>query len=111
MSQPSPHFTATFPPCFMASTDPALLDPAAVHRYISTRSYWAIGVPLALVERGLKNSLVLGLYDTSCTPPAQIGCGRWITDYATVCPPIRSAPHGGNIDAWVVVCILERCVR
>jgi hypothetical protein len=78
----SPHITKTRGE-FLASTDPELLDIPAVHAYISQRSYWGRNVPFSTVQLALQNSLVVGLYDTSGRIYKQIGCGRWITDYAT----------------------------
>ena len=44
------------------STDPARLDIAAMHAYL-TRSYWSPGIPFAIVERAARNSLCFGLYE------------------------------------------------
>jgi len=78
-------FTSHLAPSFLFSTDPALLDIPAVHDYISTRSYWGQGMPFSIVERGIKNSLFIGVYDISIPGETkQVGGGRWITDYATV---------------------------
>ena len=60
------------------STDPARLDAAAIHAYLS-RSYWAAGIPLAVVERSLEGSLSFGLYHQG----QQVGLARVITDRAT----------------------------
>jgi GNAT superfamily N-acetyltransferase len=63
---------------FEISTDPARLDRAAVHAFL-TESYWAKGVPREIVDRSISNSLSFGLYDAS----RQIGFARVITDRAT----------------------------
>lgn len=64
---------------YLISDDPAQIDAAAVHAYLS-RSYWAQGIPREIVERSLANSLALGIY----TPTGeQIGLVRVISDYAT----------------------------
>jgi len=66
------------PPGYEISTDPARLDAAAIHAYLS-RSYWAEGIPLAVVERSLEGSLAFGLYHQG----RQVGLARVITDRAT----------------------------
>lgn len=64
---------------YLISDDPARLDPAAIHAYL-TRSYWAEGIPIETVARSLQKSLCLGIY---APDGAQIGLVRIITDYAT----------------------------
>lgn len=66
------------PPGYEISTDPARLDAVAIHAYLS-RSYWAEGIPLELVERSLAGSLCFGLYHQG----RQVGLARMITDRAT----------------------------
>jgi GNAT superfamily N-acetyltransferase len=63
---------------FTISTDPARLDLAAIHAYL-TRSYWAAGIPLETVRRSIAHSIPFGLYHGA----RQIGFARWITDRAT----------------------------
>jgi len=60
------------------STDPARLQPAAIHAYL-TRSYWSPGVPRAVVDRAIANSLCFGIYASD----AQVGFARVVTDKAT----------------------------
>ena len=62
---------------FEISTDPARVDIATVHEYL-TNSYWARGRSLATVERSIRNSLCFGVYHTE----RQVGFGRVVTDYA-----------------------------
>ena len=62
------------------STDPARLDVAAIHGYL-TRSYWSPGIPIGTVERALRHSLCFGIYETASG--AQVGLARVVTDYAT----------------------------
>ena len=66
-------------PTYSISTDRARLDAALVHRYLSSDSYWARGVPLEVVERAIRNSLCFGLY----LQDEQIGFARVVTDGAT----------------------------
>jgi len=60
------------------STDPARLQPAAIHAYL-TRSYWSPGVPRDVVERAIANSLCFGIYQGD----TQVGFARVVTDQAT----------------------------
>ncbi len=62
------------------ATDPARLDIAAIHAYL-TRSYWSPGIPFAVVERAVRNSLCFGLYEKASG--AQVGLSRVVTDHAT----------------------------
>ena len=41
----------------LISTDPALLDVAAVHDFLAHHSYWAAGIPLDVLQRALGGSL------------------------------------------------------
>lgn len=49
-----------------------------IHGYLS-RSYWAEGIPRAIVEKAVANSLCVAAFDKG----AQIGFARLITDRAT----------------------------
>jgi len=62
------------------SSDPARLDVAAMHAYL-TRSYWSPGIPFATVERAARNSLCFGLYEIASG--RQVGLTRVVTDHAT----------------------------
>jgi GNAT superfamily N-acetyltransferase len=90
---------------FLVSTDPARLDPRAVHAYLST-SYWAEQIPLELVERSLRGSLCFGLYRGA----EQIGLTRVITDRATfayLCDVyVLSRWRGHGLGAWMIECVL-----
>jgi GNAT superfamily N-acetyltransferase len=65
---------------FLVSTDPKRLDIDAIERLLRG-SYWAAERPRDVIERSLRNSLCLGLYDTRSG--RQIGFMRVATDYAT----------------------------
>ena len=65
---------------YTLSTDPARLDVAAVHGWLSHESYWARHIPLATVERAIANSLNFGLY---APDGRQAGFARVVTDRAT----------------------------
>jgi GNAT superfamily N-acetyltransferase len=60
-------------------TDLGRLDRALIHRWLSTESYWAAGIPREVLDRALDGSLCFGAYASG----AQIGFARMITDRAT----------------------------
>lgn len=90
---------------FELSTDPARIDLAVVHAFL-TQSYWAAGIPLETVERSIRNSLCFGIY----TGNRQVGFARVITDRATyaylgdvfVLPEYR----GKGLAKWMMECII-----
>jgi GNAT superfamily N-acetyltransferase len=61
------------------STDPARLDLALIHRFLSEDAYWSLGVSREVVERSIEHSLNFGLYSGA----EQVGFARVVTDYAT----------------------------
>ncbi len=63
---------------FLFSSDPARLDIAVIHGYLS-RSYWAEDIPLRIVERSIRGSLCFGVYGAQ----GQVGFARVVTDGAT----------------------------
>lgn len=66
-------------PGYRLSHDHADLQLAVIHGFLST-SYWSPGVPLAVVEKAVRHSLVVGAY---CTTGEQVGFARMVTDHAT----------------------------
>ena len=62
------------------STDVARLDIDAIHGYL-TRSYWSPGIPRAVVERAIANSLCFGAHERASGE--QVGFARVVTDDAT----------------------------
>jgi GNAT superfamily N-acetyltransferase len=62
------------------STDPARLDIALVHRWLSERSYWAKGIPRDIVERAVANSINFAAYHEV---EGQVAYARVVTDKAT----------------------------
>ena len=87
---------------YTLSTDPAKLDVAAMHAYLS-RSYWSPGVPLEIVAAAAKNSLCFGLYDPQ---GKQVGFARVVTDHATfayLCDVYVLEEHRGKgLGKWMV---------
>lgn len=94
---------------FLISTDTTLLDRDAIYTELST-SYWSPGIPREVVERGLDNSMVFGVYDTSTQPQRHIGLARVITDKATFAyladVYITKDYRGRGLSKWLVEVIL-----
>lgn len=65
---------------YTISDDPARLDLDVVHRYLSTESYWAEGLPRATLECSVAGSLCFGVYYKR---EEQVGFARVVTDRAT----------------------------
>src|SRR4026208_1980405 len=63
---------------FSISTDPARIDIAAIHAYLS-RSYSAEGRPIEIVKKSIESSLCFNLWGND----RQIGFARVVTDRAT----------------------------
>ncbi len=116
---------------YLISTDPAKLDLAAIHRYLSEESYWARNIPFALVEKALSHSRCYGIYGPApadpepraipAAPPPSPGArgaadlplagfGRLVTDYATFAYVadvfVLPAHRGHGLSKWLVECML-----
>ncbi|MFC8792784.1 GNAT family N-acetyltransferase [Streptomyces cinereoruber] len=63
------------------SSDPARIDAARVHHWLSTDSYWAHGRPREKQDRAIAGSLNLGAYHRETGEMSAYA--RVITDYAT----------------------------
>lgn len=61
------------------STDPGRLDLDLIHRFLALDSYWARGLPRAVLEKSLAHSLCFGLYRGG----RQVAFARVVTDRAT----------------------------
>jgi GNAT superfamily N-acetyltransferase len=61
------------------STDRSRLDLVLIHDFLRS-SYWSPGVPLAVVEKAIRNSLCFGAF----LHGQQVGFGRVVTDFATI---------------------------
>jgi GNAT superfamily N-acetyltransferase len=70
----------TLPSGLIISDELARFDVAAGHRWLSQESYWAEGIPFAVFERALRNSLPVGVYTASGDMAAM---ARVVTDRAT----------------------------
>ena len=90
---------------YAISSDPARLDVTAIHAFLS-RSYWAAGVPRAVVARALAHSLCFGLYHGA----AQVGLARVITDRATFAyladVYVLEAHRGQGLSKWLIQTLL-----
>jgi GNAT superfamily N-acetyltransferase len=98
---------------YVISLDPGRLDVDAIHAYL-TRSYWAQGIPKAIVARSLRGSLCFGLYveaGSGSAPGAQVGFARVISDLATfayLCDVYVLEEHRGKgLSKWLVQVVLE----
>ena len=78
------------------SDDPARFDLPRAHDWIGGESYWAQGIPVAVFERALANSLTVGLYAEDGDMAAM---ARVVTDRATfgwICDVFVARPHRGQ---------------
>jgi len=69
---------AHLPEGYVISTNPALLDIEVIHDFIA-QSYWAKGMPKALVEKMIRHALCFGVYQGM----RQVGFARIISDFTT----------------------------
>lgn len=91
---------------YLICDDPALLDVDAIHAFL-VGSYWAAGIPRAVVARAIANSLCLGIYTAD---RRQVGFVRIITDYATfayLCDVYVLPPHRGQGLAKAALALFE----
>lgn len=100
---------------FEISTDPAFIDVAVVHRFL-THCYWARGIPIETVARSIQHSICFGVYKiggqggSASEKRQQVGFARIITDRATfsyladvfILEPWR----GRGLSKWMMECIL-----
>ncbi|MBM7168277.1 GNAT family N-acetyltransferase [Streptomyces sp. G44] len=63
------------------SADPARIDAARVHRWLSTDAYWALGRSRAKQDAAIAGSLNFGAYEGSSGE--QVAYARVVTDRAT----------------------------
>ena len=69
------------PEGYEISTDPARLDAALVHAWLSQDAYWAMGRPREKQDRAIATSLNFGVYEAA--GGAQVGYARVVTDEST----------------------------
>ena len=63
---------------YTITTDKRHLDLSAIHAFLS-QTYWSPGVPFAVVEKAIENSLAFGIFYGR----EQVGFARVVTDKAT----------------------------
>lgn len=87
---------------YIISTNPAMIDVVAVHRYLSEESYWAKGVSFSIVQKSINHSLCFGLY----TEEVMVGFARLVTDTATfayLCDVFILPAHQRNgLGKWLI---------
>jgi GNAT superfamily N-acetyltransferase len=85
---------------YLLSSDPARLDLAAIHRYLSA-SYWSPGLPFEVLRRAVAGSICFGVYCGS----EQVGFARVVTDRATfayLCDVyVLDAHRGRGLGRWL----------
>jgi N-acetylglutamate synthase-like GNAT family acetyltransferase len=88
------------------STDQERLDVTVIHAFLA-QSYWSPGIPRAVVERAIDNSLCFGLYRQA----EQVGFARVVTDKATfayLADVFILEPHRGkSLSKWLIQVIKE----
>lgn len=91
---------------YAITTDPSRLDLGVVHGFLED-SYWARGVPKAVVERSVENSLCFGLYKGE----KQIGFARIVTDRATFAYLadvfVLEGHRGRGLGKWLMEVVLS----
>jgi GNAT superfamily N-acetyltransferase len=89
------------------SIDPHRLNIEIIHKFLAEDSYWSIGIPRAIVERAIQNSLCFGLYHGN----AQVGFARVVTDrstFALLADLFILDPHRGKgLSKWLMRSIVE----
>jgi len=91
---------------YLISTDKSKIDIATVHRFLS-QTYWAEGIPIEIVKRGVDNSLCFAIYRGE----RLIGFARVITDFATFAYLadvfILPEERGKRLSKWLMRVILD----
>jgi N-acetylglutamate synthase-like GNAT family acetyltransferase len=94
-------------PGYEISTDRDRIDVELVFLFLSQESYWASGVPRAVVERSIDNSLCFGVYHGE----ALIGFARVVTDRATFALLadvfILESHRGKGLSKWLMHAVMN----
>jgi len=92
---------------YFISTDNSKLNVDMIHNFLSEESYWAKGIPRAVVEKSIINSLCFGVY---CNDE-QVGFARLVTDKATfayLADVFILEPHRGKgLSKWLMQVVKE----
>jgi GNAT superfamily N-acetyltransferase len=78
------------------TSDASKVDVSLVHRWLSEESYWAKGIPLAIVTRSIANSICFSILHPA---DGQVGFARVITDrasFAYLADVFVLTPHRGK---------------
>jgi N-acetylglutamate synthase-like GNAT family acetyltransferase len=98
--------TQQFPGEYEISTDAHRLNVEVIHNFLAQESYWSPGIPRAVVERAVQNSLCFGVYHRA----AQVGFARVVTDKSTFALLadvfILSAHRGKGLSKWLMRCVV-----
>ncbi|HZW05209.1 MAG TPA: GNAT family N-acetyltransferase [Anaerolineaceae bacterium] len=90
---------------FTLTTDPARLDLDVAHDFLANRSYWAEGIPRAVLARSVENSLCFSLLHGG----RMIGLARVVSDYATFAwiadVFVLEEYRGQGLAKWLVQCV------
>jgi GNAT superfamily N-acetyltransferase len=65
---------------YLITTDKSLMQPEAIHKWLSEKSYWVQNIPLEVVKNAFDNSFCIAVLKDGL----QVGYARFVTDYATV---------------------------
>jgi N-acetylglutamate synthase-like GNAT family acetyltransferase len=99
--------TQQLPAEYQISTDTHRLNVEIIHNFLAEDSYWSPGIPRAIVERAIQNSLCFGVYHHT----AQVGFARVVTDKSTFALLadlfILSAHRGKGLSKWLMRHIIE----
>jgi GNAT superfamily N-acetyltransferase len=90
------------------STDPDRLDVEAVHRWLSTDAFWALGRTRKAVEESMRGSLNFAIYDAGGD---QAAYARVVTDRATfawLCDVYVAPAHRGKgLGTWLATAVRD----
>jgi GNAT superfamily N-acetyltransferase len=90
------------------STDPADIDFAVVHGFLSRDAYWSRGVPEATLRKAIAHSLC---FSALADDGAQLGFARVVTDRATfayLCDVfVVEAARGGGVGKALIAAVME----
>lgn len=91
---------------YRISTNPDEMDLAVIHGFLSN-SYWAKGMPLAVLKKAMEHSLCFGIFSVD---NQQLGFARVITDRATFAYLsdvfIVESERGKGLSKWLMSTIV-----